>query len=139
LAQGDPDARVRPFSHSKELMMRLPLVLALVAAAACGGGGGSDGGIPTIPTTPTNPTATTSVTLQNSLFNPAHILVAPSATVTFTNSDGISHNVIFGNQAIPPISEWTSGTRTAVMPSAAGTYTYTCTLHPGMNGSVKVE
>ena len=120
--------------------MRVHLVLALVAAAACGGG--SSDGLPTtpiIPTTPNNPIATTSVSLQSSQFNPADILVAPSATVTFTNSDGINHNVIFANQAITPISEWASGARTTTMPAAAGTYNYTCTLHPGMNGTVKVQ
>jgi plastocyanin len=120
-------------------MMRFPLVLALVAATACGGGGGSDGVIPTTPTTPNNPVATTSVTLQNSLFDPAHILVSPGATVTFNNTDNIDHNVIFGNGGITAIGVWRSGTRTAVMPTAAGTYNYTCTLHAGMSGSVKVQ
>lgn len=120
--------------------MRFRLVLALVAVAACGGGS-SDGGptTPIIPTTPNTPVATTSVSLQSNLFNPADILVAPSATITFTNTDGINHNVIFANQAIAPISEWASGARTTTMPATAGTYSYTCTLHPGMNGTVKVQ
>jgi plastocyanin len=133
--QDNPD-RVLPFSHSQELMMRLPLVLAFVAATACGG---SDGGGPTNPSTPTNPVATTSVVLQNSLFDPAHIVVAPSATVTFNNADNIDHNVIFAGQGISPIAVWRSGARTAVMPATAGTYDYTCTLHAGMSGSVKVQ
>jgi plastocyanin len=122
-------------------MMRIGLTLALVAMTACGGGG-SSGGTPTTPTTPSTPAApvaTTSVNMQGSAFDPAHILVAPGATVTFTNSDGISHNVIFAGQAVPPINDWTSGNRTAVMPTAVGTYAYTCTLHPGMSGSVKVQ
>jgi plastocyanin len=25
------------------------------------------------------------------------------------------------------------------MPTAAGTYNYSCTIHPGMNGSVQVQ
>ena len=120
--------------------MRFPLVLALVAATACGGGGSDGGGtIPTIPTTPSNPIATASVGLPGSQFNPAHILVSPSATVTFNNTDGINHNVIFSGNAVAPINPWASGDRTAVMPAATGTYEYTCTLHPGMSGSVKVQ
>jgi plastocyanin len=122
-------------------MMRFRLVLALVAAAACGGGGGSDAGPvgPIIPSTPSNPVATTSVSLQNSLFNPADIVVAPSAVITFTNNDNIQHNVIFSNQGIAPIDVWTSGSRTTAMPATAGTYSYTCTIHAGMNGTVKVQ
>lgn len=122
--------------------MRFRLMLALVTVAACGGGGGGSDGPPTtpiIPTTPSNPIATTSVSLQNNLFNPADIIVAPSATVTFNNTDGISHNVSFANQAIASIGPWTTGERTAAMPAAAGTYGYTCTLHAGMSGTVKVQ
>ena len=121
--------------------MRFRFVLALVSAAACGGGCGPGGtpNIPTIPSTPEAPVATTSVALQNSLFNPTNIVVAPGATVTFNNADGISHNVIFANQSITSIGEWVSGNRTASMPAAAGTYGYTCTLHAGMSGSVKVQ
>jgi plastocyanin len=121
--------------------MRIGLTLVLLALTACGGGD-SSGGTPTtpfIPSTPSAPVATSAVTLQGNAFNPSNIVVAPSATVTFTNSDGINHNVIFSGQAVAPISEWASGNRTAVMPSTAGTYAYSCTLHPGMSGSVKVQ
>lgn len=119
--------------------MRFRLLVVLVAVAACGGGSDGNPTTPIIPTTPANPVATTSVSLQNSRFNPADILVAPSATVTFNNADGIAHNVVFANQGITGINNWTSGDRTARMPAAAGTYDYTCTLHAGMNGTVKVQ
>lgn len=124
--------------------MRACVLLAFVAAAACGGGGGSNGGptaptTPTPPTTPGNPVATTSVSLQSSTFEPPHIVVAPSAVVTFTNNDNLSHNVSFAEQSIARSGNWTTGARTITMPAAAGTYPYTCTLHAGMNGSVKVE
>ena len=121
--------------------MRVGIALAFVAVTACGGGG-SSGGTPTGPVTPSTPAApiaTTSVTLQGSAFDPAHIVVAPGATVTFNNTDGISHNVIFAGQAVTPIADWTSGNRTAVMPTAVGTYNYSCTIHAGMSGSVKVQ
>lgn len=119
--------------------MRLPFTIATVClAAACGGG--SDAQInPIIPSTPDNPIATTAVSLQDDTFNPNHIIVAPSAVVTFTNNDHINHNVIFANQNIAPITEWASGDRTATMPATPGTYDYTCTIHAGMSGTVKVQ
>lgn len=122
-------------------MIRFRLVLALVTVAACGGGGSSDSNptTPTTPTTPATPIATTSVTLQNSLFDPAAIVVSPSAVVTFTNSDGIAHDVNFANTNIASVPSWTSGARTVTMPATAGTYSYTCTIHAGMNGTVKVQ
>ncbi len=122
-------------------MIRFRLVLALVTVAACGGGGSSDNNptTPTTPTTPATPIATTSVTLQNNLFDPAAIVVSPSAVVTFTNSDGIAHNVSFANTSIASVPNWTSGARTVAMPATAGTYSYTCTIHAGMNGTVKVQ
>ena len=119
------------------MQFRFMPMLALAAAAACGGGGSDL--TPPVPTPPRNPIATTSVSLQNNLFNPPDILVAPSAVVTFTNADGINHNVIFANQGITSIGVWPSGTRTATMPAAPGTYSFTCTLHAGMNGTVKVQ
>jgi plastocyanin len=120
-------------------MMRFRLVIALAVAAACGGGGSDSPTNPFIPSTPSNPIATTSVSLQNDEFNPSNIVVAPSAVVTFTNNDRLAHNVIFASQNITSIGDWTSGDRTATMPAAAGTYSYTCTIHAGMNGTVKVQ
>ena len=121
--------------------MRFRLMLALVIAAACGGGGGGSDGptTPIIPTTPSTPVATTAVSLQGNVFNPADIVVVPSAVVTFTNTDNIAHNVTFANQNIGSVGNWNSGDRTVTMPAAAGTYSYTCTIHAGMNGTVKVQ
>ncbi len=125
----------------KEQLMRLRLILALVTLAACGGGGSSDSGPtnPIIPTTPGTPVATNAVTMQNSTFNPADIVVSPSSRVTFTNSDGIAHNASFASTAIVSTGDFSSGSRDVVMPAAAGTYAYSCTLHAGMSGTVKVQ
>lgn len=121
--------------------MRYSRLLALVVAASCGGGGGSSSTptTPVVPVTPTVPVATTAVSLKSNQFNPPDILVAPSATVTFTNNDGIAHNVTFASPDVASINNWSTGDRTAKMPAPAGTYSYTCTIHPGMNGTVKVQ
>ena len=122
--------------------MRVAIAFAFLALTACGGGGGgtpTTPGTPGTPSTPANPVATTTVTLQGSAFDPSNIVVSPGATVTFNNTDDILHNVTFAGQAVAPISQWSTGTRTAVMPTAAGTYNFNCTLHAGMSGSVKVQ
>ena len=117
------------------------MLLPFAAALACGGGsdstgpgtgGGGGGGGST-------PVATTSVEMSGSQFNPPAIRVAPGATVTWTNADGFAHNVVFDAAGLAGVAAFSTGTRTAVMPSAPGTYTYKCTLHNGMNGSVAVQ
>ena len=115
-----------------------PLVpaLALLLAAACGSGGDGGGGGPTGPGTQSDPVRTTSVALRNTAFTPPNIVVASRAAVQFTNEDAFAHNVTFDNGTIGTLA---TGTGSLTMPSAAGTYAFRCTIHPGMSGSVKVE
>ncbi|PYP75089.1 MAG: hypothetical protein DMD35_22410 [Gemmatimonadetes bacterium] len=127
--------------------MRARLMIVPLAAAilACGGssdstapGTGSTGG--TGGTGGTTPVATTSVEMLNTSFTPRAIRVAPGATVTWTNSDGIAHNVTFAAAAnVPASANFAAGSVALQMPAAAGTYAYSCTLHPGMSGTVTVQ
>jgi plastocyanin len=113
-----------------------------VAAAACGGSdsvtGGTTGGNPG-GVTNSGPTATTSVNMSGLQFKPSAILVSKGATVTCTNQDNLAHNVTFSDQSIASIGDFSSGSKSSVMPSAAGTFSYRCTIHPGMNGTVTVQ
>jgi plastocyanin len=137
------DLRV-PYREPRQgvpMRSRLTL-LPLAALLACGGssdstgpGTGGTGG-----TGGSSAVATTSVDMQSNKFSPTAIRVAPGATVTWTNSDGYPHNVSFAATAGSiKINDFPSGSRTLQMPSAAGTYNYTCSLHSGMNGSVTVQ
>lgn len=122
------------------------LLLAVVViglAAACGGSGATDAGPVVVPppvvTPPSAPVATTAVDMRGSKFAPSAILVAAGATVTFTNSDGINHNVTFDNTAIAGAGNFSTGSVSVTLPTTAGTYPYQCTLHSGMNGTVQVQ
>ncbi len=79
------------------------------------------------------------------IFDPTEVTVPTGATVrlTFVNeSDSVPHNLVFGD----PID---AGTATTVQPGEEetieftapepGEYTYVCTLHPGMEGTLIVE
>ncbi len=77
------------------------------------------------------------------LFDPTEVSVPAGATVrlTFVNESTVPHNLTFGE----PIN---AATATIVDPGAeetieftapeAGEYTYVCTLHPGMDGTLTV-
>ena len=122
------------------------VVSLFLAVAGCGGdsgtnggggddGGGSGGGSG-------GPIVTTSVTVSNDFFNPASNQVSPGATVTWTWAGGSpeGHNVTFSSSTVsaPSVTQMT-GNFQVVMPTAAALYTYQCTIHAGMNGSVTVQ
>ena len=120
------------------------VVLAVLVAAACGGGGGdsptSPGpGNPGNPGGPsTSPQQTSSVSVGNNVFSPANIQVAVGTTVTWTwDASAVTHNVTFGD-GVGSGDKGANATFTRTF-SAAGTFQYQCTLHPGMAGSVLVK
>jgi plastocyanin len=123
---------------------------ALIVAAACGGasstsptpggttGGSSGGAGGTTGGGNSTPVSTNAVTVNNDFFTPPAITVPVGTTVTWTwSQDAITHNVTFADGT-------TSGDKTANATysrqfSSAGTFTYRCTIHAGMTGTVTVQ
>ena len=119
-----------------------------LTVAGCGGdsgtGNGDDGnGTGNGGGTGTTPVTTTSVTVGSggNVFTPADILVSAGATVTWTWSALSAHNVTFDDsQVSAPSADRTAGTFQVVMPTAAATYDYLCTIHGSvMSGTVTVQ
>jgi plastocyanin len=76
------------------------------------------------------------VSLQNTAFNPADIVVAVGGVVTFTNKDSVTHTVAGDG--------WTSGDVPAGSSFAhafktAGSFAIHCTIHPSMTANVTVR
>ena len=141
--------------------MRLSYVMLSVVVLGCGGGGG-DSGLPTGNSGGNNnpgggnaggsgATATASVTATHTddgyggdavfSFSPASVTITRGGTVSWTASGAIAHNVTFQTAGSPAnVGNFTvsSGTQSRQF-NTAGTYSYQCTNHSGMNGSVKVE
>jgi plastocyanin len=78
------------------------------------------------------------VTIRGSTFTPPNIVVLPGTVVSFTNFDNDSHSATFDNPAIAGTPVFTSGTKTVPMPNALGAYTYHCSIHARMTGSITV-
>lgn len=84
---------------------------------------------------------TTEVVIKNSAYSPATIKIKAGTKVTWTNQDEVKHDVApdedYGNDFKPSelLSEGASYSFTF---NKAGTYTYHCTPHPFMKGSVEV-
>ncbi|WP_307846569.1 cupredoxin domain-containing protein [Actinospica durhamensis] len=110
------------------------------------GGCSSGSGSSSSPTTGTGATGTGAVagdtiTIQNFAFSPATLTVAAGSTVTVTNKDSVTHTVTssdspkaFNTGDVPA-----GTTTTFTAPSKAGTYAYTCTIHPYMHGTLTVQ
>lgn len=78
------------------------------------------------------------VVIQNFAFSPNTITVKVGTTVTWINQDSTVHNVIsdtgaFGSKNLNP------GESYNFTFTQAGTYPYTCTIHPSMKGTVIVQ
>ena len=129
--------------------LRLSLFLFVVGLAA---GCGSSSSTPTSPSTPVTPTpapvpatGTQNVSivvnaqgLGSQAYKPSPLTVGIGTTVRWTNDDSIPHTST-SNTGL-----WSSGTLSAgdhfdFMFQTAGTFTYHCTIHPGMTGSVVVQ
>jgi plastocyanin len=113
-------------------------LIVLAATASCGGSGG-DGGYGGL-TNPNSgqPIQTTSVAVSDNSFSPAAIQVSTGASVTWTWIQGAAlHNVTFPS-GTPSANLGSNATFTRSFPTA-GTFTYQCTIHPGMTGTVKVQ
>jgi plastocyanin len=128
---------------------------ALLALAGCSDSGGGGGSTATTMPSMTSATASSSasasassgtstaanqVVIKNFAFTPATLTVRAGATVTVMNQDSTAHTLTatgakeFDTGSIAPGK---SATFTA--PAKAGSYSYSCTIHPFMKGSLTVS
>lgn len=71
-------------------------------------------------------------------FIPAVATLAAGGEVTFTNGSPVEHNVTTGTGAWEATTLAPTESFSVTLPTA-GTYSYQCTIHPGMNGTITVE
>jgi plastocyanin len=81
--------------------------------------------------------ASASVTIADFLFSPASVTVAVGDTVTWHNSGQATHNATAddGSFKTPNLNPGQSASHRF---STAGTFTYVCTIHPNMHGTIRV-
>ena len=84
--------------------------------------------------------ANRTVTLNNIAFSPKKLSISKGSKVTFAFRDvATEHNVISsGAKRFKSIASRSSGSRSRTF-TRAGTYRYSCALHPGMSGRIVVR
>jgi plastocyanin len=109
----------------ESLYLTLATALVLIAVASIA-----------VPLLPRTSAATQSVNINNSAFTPSSITIAPGDSVTWTNSDSLTHTVTG--------SGWGSGTLANGATythqfNTTGTFAYHCSIHSFMTGTVIVS
>ncbi len=87
---------------------------------------------------PSAPVAKNSVQILNFNFSPATLTIKVGDTVTWTNQDSMGHSATADDKSFDTgvFGQGKSGTITF---SKAGTYTYHCSVHPSMHGTIIVQ
>jgi plastocyanin len=116
-------------------MVKRTLSLCLVAAAfgiaACGGSDDEPAA-----SSAAKSGGGTAVAVADNSFSPADLKVAVGDTVTFENEGQIAHTVTgddFDSGSMAPSDTFTFEA------SEVGTFTYVCSFHPGMQGTISVD
>lgn len=118
--------------------MRVHLLIAAIFVSACGGGKDST------TTPPSSNNKTIDVFTIGDVFSPTFTTIGVGDTVRWNfagGSDGQGHNVRFTprtNSSPADINVLKTGTATRVF-TAAGTFSYVCDVHPGMNAQIVVQ
>ena len=122
-------------------MFCLISVILLVLACTCAGC--------TSPQSPSAPAATTpvpaggsnAVMIKNFAFSPATLTVKTGSTVTWTNQDVAPHQVASdpGTPVAFSSDSLVNGASYQFTFTQPGTYTYHCTIHPNMKGTIIVQ
>jgi plastocyanin len=73
------------------------------------------------------------------VFTPADASIKTGAVIEWDNAGTEQHNVIFDDYAALSSNTMNVGDKYQVKFTVAGTYSYHCTIHPGMNGSLTVR
>ncbi|HSL11643.1 MAG TPA: plastocyanin/azurin family copper-binding protein [Actinomycetota bacterium] len=104
-----------------------------LGAAPAGAGGG--GHCPD----PIAEASGTAVDMVDACFTPTVLHAHVGETITFTNRDPMEHNVAPAGWGWGHVDTLRQGESFTASFDEAGTYTYACSLHPGMTGAVVVE
>jgi len=113
----------------------------LVLTCSFSGCTSSQSPVTTTPTTPAPVGGSNAIVIKNFAFSPANLTTRSGTTVTWMNQDGAVHQI--ASDSGTPVA-FTSGSLangasyqfTFTQP---GTYTYICTVHPSMKGTIIVQ
>ena len=109
-------------------------IASLAATAACSSDN-NNGGVTADVTVTQGASAKTTTAFSP---NPFSESLASQATVTWVNGDGVTHRIV-SDAPLFDSSNLGSGDNYTFTFTAAGTYTYHCSIHPNMVGTIEID
>lgn len=86
------------------------------------------------------PMAANTIVIKSFMFAPMTLTVSPGATVSVTNDDTVAHTLTAtGNKAFGTGDVAPGKTVTFTAPGTAGSYSYICSIHQYMQGTLIVK
>ncbi|MFE4718756.1 cupredoxin family copper-binding protein [Streptomyces sp. NPDC056713] len=136
--------------HTALIVTALCLVATLTGCSGSGDGSPSSSSPPASPSAPasaslSSPSSSESgkgevkVTIKGFAFHPATFEVSPGTKITVTNEDSATHTLTADDKSFDTgdLAQGKSATFTA--PSKPGSYSYICTIHTNMKGTLTVR
>ncbi|MFH8475825.1 cupredoxin domain-containing protein [Streptomyces sp. NPDC018000] len=121
-------------------------VVCTTALVGCSNSGGSSTPSSATPPASASPSPTSSpagkvlITIKDFAFEPARLTVAPGTLITVVNKDAATHTVTAtGSKAFDTGNVASGRTVSFTAPTKPGTYSFICTIHPYMKGSLIVR
>jgi len=92
------------------------------------------------PQTPTPSVSDNTISIASMAFNPPSMTVKKGSIVRWVNNDAVAHTVVFTKQSGLACGTgiMSSAQSCSVKFDEPGTYTYTCSIHPSMQGTIIV-
>jgi plastocyanin len=81
---------------------------------------------------------TVKIVMQNTAFSPKSISAKVGQTIVWTNEDPFDHNVTAKKGENFKSKNFGQGAKYSYKLDKPGTISYTCTIHPGMDGTITV-
>jgi plastocyanin len=76
--------------------------------------------------------------MQNIVYRPAQVTAKVGQTITWSNQDGVTHNVVATSGASFKSNLLQPGQSFSTRVTRPGTIQYVCTIHPNMTGTIQV-
>lgn len=109
------------------------LLITAIVIVSCGKSSGYNSGSYNNPVPAAN-----SISIVNMAFSPASLTVTVGSNVTWTNNDNMTHTVTADDNSFDS-GNIAMGSKYSKTFPTAGTYTYHCTIHPNMKGTIIVK
>ena len=119
----------------KKIVILTLMTVGAVVLSGCSSYGGSSNSSSTS-TSPTSSVGANTINIQNFAFSPATLTVKKGTTVTWTNNDSAQHQI---KSTTFNSSQLSKGQTFSFTFNDAGTFDYSCAIHPSMLGKIIVE